>query len=144
MNDKAQKYILLLLSEDYIQPRTEGLCSKKGLGKQTLNFRVCFLQEGWLYKTKFLSMQPILLFSSTSLHLCLFPCFSETKFYMEYFPIFLIPSSQPYSAKLHNNCTWIFFLNENAALTPTSHFPWAYNLCCWKITILTILICCDS
>lgn len=47
MNDKRQKYILLL-SEDYIQPRrTEGLCSKKGLGKQTLKLQG-LLPSGWV------------------------------------------------------------------------------------------------
>lgn len=47
MNDKGQKYILLL-SEDYIQlRRTEGLCSKKGLGKQTLKLQG-LLPSGWV------------------------------------------------------------------------------------------------
>lgn len=89
----------------------KGSAVKRVLVSKPWSFRVCFRQEGWLYKKKLLPKQPILLCSSTSLHPCLFPCFSETYFYMEYFPIFLTPSSQPYSAKLHNNCkVWIFLM----------------------------------
>lgn len=124
--------------------RTEVLWGEKSLSKQSW-MPFIFRKGGFMKRTKWKKFLP-------KKHALLSPLlqpFPEPTFVslLLFTPSIFHSSSYPqenvFCKATYQLCTW-HSLDDNVVLASTLHFPLLYKLCCLKITIFSIPLCCDS